>query len=51
MAEVRVSFADWVIVDRKPGIEHGDIEQGFGLCKCVEWVCEVVNVESEWRAV
>ena len=51
MAEVRRSFTDGVAVDCKPSVEDGNVEERFGLCYCVKWVCEVVDVEGEWRSM
>ena len=51
MAKVRGGLADGVAVDGEPSVENGNVEKWFGLCNCVEWVGEVVNMKGKWRAM
>ena len=51
VAKVRGRLADGVTVDCEPSVENGNVEEWLGLCYCVEWVGEVVNVKGEWRSM
>ena len=51
MAEVWGGFSDGVAVEGEPGVEDGNVKKWFGLCNCVEWMGEVVNVKGKWWAM
>ena len=44
MAKVWGGLSDGMAVESEPGVEEWDVNERLGLCNCVEWVSEVVNV-------